>query len=175
MDYKTAALCVLALVSGLNLASAFRGSGTPLMPGLFEAAASSQLPSHITGGSETRALNPAMINQHRSVVSMTSESVPASFACSAGFVTPPPLIVSTPKVVVTTDCAGFSSIPIVAPRAGHGKVALRASRLNREEALDELLSKDGVLLDPSRRRGEAGGGEQTGSAGVPRSSETVPT
>jgi hypothetical protein len=145
MDYKTAALCALALVSGLNLASAFRGSGTPLMPGLFEAAASSQLPSHITGGSETRALNPAMINQHRSVVSMTSESVPASSTGSGGLVPPTPLIVSTPKVVVTTDCAGFSSIPIGAPHTGRRKGARQASRLDKKEALNKLvnsLSKD---------------------------------
>ena len=145
MDRKTAALCALALVNGLDLASAFRGSGAPSMPGLFEAAASSQLPSHITGGSETRALNPAMINQHRSVVSMTSESLPAASTRSAGLVPSLPLIVSTPKLMVTTDCAGFSSIPIGAPRAGHKNVALGASRLNREEALNESvnpLSKD---------------------------------
>ena len=145
MDHKTAALCALALVSGLDLASAFRGSVARSMSGTFEAAASSQLPSHMKGGSETRALNPAMINQHRSVVSTTSEGVPASFTRSLGLVPPLPRIVSTPKLVVTTDCAGFSSIPIGAPRAGHRKVALQASRLNRQEALNKSvnsLSKD---------------------------------
>ena len=127
MNLKTAALCTLALVSGLELASAFRGSGAPSMPGPIEAAASSQLPSQLTRGLGTRALNPAMkINRHRSMVSMTSDSLPADSTRSAGLVPSLPLIVSTPQLVVTTDSAGFSSIPVGAPRAGHKKVSLRS-------------------------------------------------
>jgi len=148
MDHKTAALCALALVSGLDLASAFRGSGAPSMrrsmSGPVGAAASSQLPSHIGGGSETRALNPAMINQHRSVVSMTSESVPAACTRSPGLVPSLPLVVSTPQLVATTDSAGFSSIPVGVPRAGHSKAAFRASRLTRQEARNKSVNPLGT-------------------------------
>ncbi|KAJ1485999.1 hypothetical protein T484DRAFT_3631632, partial [Baffinella frigidus] len=142
MDGKTVALCALALVGGLDLASAFRGSGAPSMPGPLEAATSSQLPSRISiirRDAEPFSLNPA-INQHRSAAAITTESLQAASLRAPGLLPPLPLIASTPQLVVTTDAAGFSSIPIGAPRPGHGKVALRASRLNGEQAPNKPLN-----------------------------------
>ncbi|KAJ1481614.1 hypothetical protein T484DRAFT_1806798 [Baffinella frigidus] len=130
-DGKTVALCALALVGGLDLASAFQTA--PSMPGPLEAAASSQLPPRIRRASEPCVLSPA-INQHRSAVSKTTESLQAAFKRAPGLLPPLPRIAPTPPLVVSTDAAGFSSIPIGAPRAGHRKVAPRASRLDGEVA-----------------------------------------
>ena len=129
VDGKTAALCALAFAGGLDVAAAFQGSGAASLPTPIEAAASSQMPSRLRRGS-----NPQAISQHRSMVMMTTDALQAAAPNrSAGVLPSLPRVPSPPPAaaVVTTDAGGFSSIPIGAPRAGHGK---GASRLNGDPA-----------------------------------------
>jgi hypothetical protein len=128
-DGKTAALCALACVGGLDMALAFQGSGAASLPAPIETAASSQMPSRLRRGS-----NPQAVSQHRSL--MTTEALQAAASNRSAVHPPVPRVPSTPPVapVATTDSGGFSSIPIGAPRAGNGKVAQRSSRLNGDQA-----------------------------------------
>ena len=136
MNGKIAALCALASLGCLDLSTAFQASSAAPIPRpcsleVFESDSSSQLPSRwlMTG-----------LGACGSAVS--TDNLHAASTRASGIIPSLPRLASTTQLMVSTDAAGFSSIPVGA-KPSHQPPSVRRLRVeepNLSSSTDSLGS-----------------------------------
>ena len=125
---KTVLLSSLALAGSLDLARAFQGSGPAPMPSPMDGLQTSPQFLSRRQGSDVLKKNGEACIHRRSAASMTEESPTNTRPSPSSLVSPLKSVPQGPtRCDVSTNMAGFSSIPVGAPREGKKALPLRGA------------------------------------------------